>query len=122
MTIEEKRQKVHDYCNGYQSCEDCIFNTPMLNWTKKFDGEHCLHIDLSPESDLDKALALIGYKKTPTDTPSEKENTPIKDSGERREFTSGAVRDMHEGKGDMASIPWESILIVLASKARNFVS
>ena len=34
----------------------------------------------------------------------------IKDSGTRREFETGAVRDMAEGKGDMASIPWESIL------------
>lgn len=36
--------------------------------------------------------------------------TNIKDSGERTQFESGAVRDMHEGKGDMASIPWEAIL------------
>lgn len=35
---------------------------------------------------------------------------PIKDSGERTQFSTGAVRDMHEGKGDMASIPWEAIL------------
>lgn len=34
----------------------------------------------------------------------------VKDSGERTEFESGAVRDMHEGKGDMASLPWESVL------------
>ena len=34
----------------------------------------------------------------------------IKDSGNRREFGTGAVRDMAEGKGDMVSIPWESIL------------
>ena len=34
----------------------------------------------------------------------------IKDSGTRRAFESGAVRDMAEGKGDMVSIPWESIL------------
>ena len=34
----------------------------------------------------------------------------IKDSGERTQFESGAVRDMHEGKGDMVSIPWEAIL------------
>jgi len=34
----------------------------------------------------------------------------IKDSGERTEFESGAVRDMHEGKGDMASLPWEAVL------------
>lgn len=34
----------------------------------------------------------------------------IKDSGERTKFTTGAVRDMHTGKGDMASLPWESLL------------
>ena len=34
----------------------------------------------------------------------------ILDSGDRTEFESGAVRDMHTGKGDMASIPWEAIL------------
>jgi hypothetical protein len=35
---------------------------------------------------------------------------PIKDSGERREFATGAVRDMAEGKGDMVSMPWEALL------------
>ena len=39
-----------------------------------------------------------------------KKKPEIKDSGERTTFETGAVRDMHEGKGDMVSIPWESIL------------
>ena len=34
----------------------------------------------------------------------------IHDSGTRRQFASGAVRDMSAGKGDMVSIPWESVL------------
>lgn len=34
----------------------------------------------------------------------------ILDSGERREFSTGAVRDMAEGKGDMVSMPWEALL------------
>lgn len=34
----------------------------------------------------------------------------ILDSGNRREFESGAVRDIQEGKGDMVSIPWEALL------------
>jgi len=34
----------------------------------------------------------------------------IVDSGERTEFSTGAVRDMSDGKGDMVSIPWEAIL------------
>lgn len=38
------------------------------------------------------------------------DNITIKDSGTRREFSSGAVRDMAENKGDMVSVPWESML------------
>lgn len=34
----------------------------------------------------------------------------IKDSGDRREFSTGAVRDMQEGKGDMVSLPNAAIL------------
>ena len=34
----------------------------------------------------------------------------IKDSGERTEFDTGAVRDMHGGKGRMDLLPWEAIM------------
>ena len=30
----------------------------------------------------------------------------IKDSGERTRFDTGAVRDMHTGKGRMDLLPW----------------
>lgn len=33
----------------------------------------------------------------------------IKDSGERREFETGAVRDIQEGKGRYDLLPWEAI-------------
>lgn len=36
--------------------------------------------------------------------------TTIKDSGERRSFDTGAVRDMAAGKGDMVSLPNAAIL------------
>lgn len=36
----------------------------------------------------------------------------IKDSGNRREFESGAVRDMQEGKGRMDLLPWAAIMEV----------
>lgn len=36
----------------------------------------------------------------------------IKDSGERTEFPSGAVRDMHAGKGRMDLLPWHAIMEV----------
>ena len=36
----------------------------------------------------------------------------IKDSGERTEFGTGAVRDMHSGKGRMDLLPWEALIEV----------
>ena len=36
----------------------------------------------------------------------------ILDSGTRREFTSGAVRDMASGKGRMDLLPWAAIMEV----------
>lgn len=36
----------------------------------------------------------------------------IKDSGERTEFETGAVRDMHTGKGRMDLLPWNAIMEV----------
>ena len=36
----------------------------------------------------------------------------IKDSGLRTEFPSGAVRDMHTGKGRMDLLPWAAIMEV----------
>lgn len=36
----------------------------------------------------------------------------IKDSGQRTAFETGAVRDMHTGKGRMDLLPWEAIIEV----------
>lgn len=36
----------------------------------------------------------------------------IKDSGERTTFETGAVRDMHGGKGRMDLLPWEAVVEV----------
>ena len=36
----------------------------------------------------------------------------IKDSGERTQFSTGAVRDMHSGKGRMDLLPWEALIEV----------
>ena len=38
--------------------------------------------------------------------------TVIKDSGQRTQFETGAVRDMHEGKGRMDLLPWAAIMEV----------
>lgn len=36
----------------------------------------------------------------------------IKDSGERTKFSTGAVRDMHAGKGRFDLLPWRAIMEV----------
>lgn len=36
----------------------------------------------------------------------------IKDSGDRTEFETGFVRDMHAGKGRMDLLPWNAIMEV----------
>lgn len=36
----------------------------------------------------------------------------IKDSGDRTEFSTGAKRDMHAGKGRMDLLPWNAIMEV----------
>ena len=41
-----------------------------------------------------------------------KKKVEIKDSGERTVFETGAVRDMHEGKGRMDLLPWAAIMEV----------
>ena len=34
----------------------------------------------------------------------------IKDSGDRTTYSTGAVRDMHTGKGKMDLLPWAAII------------
>ncbi len=51
-----------------------------------------------------KVCALCAVKE---DTKSLREI--LKDSGNRREFETGAVRDMAEGKGRYDLVPWEAI-------------
>ena len=49
-------------------------------------------------------------REIPEEEIEEEEKQTIKDSGERRQFESGAVRDMAEGKGDMMSLPPNALL------------
>ena len=49
----------------------------------------------------------------------EAENPHIKDSGERREFSSGAVRDIQEGKGRCDLMPLQVIAQLLGGRCDN---
>lgn len=40
------------------------------------------------------------------------DKSQIRDSGNRRDFGTGAVRDMAEGKGRMDLLPWKALIFV----------
>lgn len=52
----------------------------------------------------------IDTTTVPDDTSVDHVEAVIKDSGDRTKFSSGAVRDLHFGKGDMVSLPSAAIL------------
>ena len=78
-----------------------------------FEG-NC-HKCWNSEVEEPKEETKLIYAHTSTDTVSEKStSTPvIKDSGNRREFESGAVRDMQEGKGRCDLMPLEVVAHVV---------
>lgn len=45
----------------------------------------------------------------------------IKDSGKRTEFSTGAVRDMHEGKGDCSLLPLAEVAYVISSPTLAYI-
>ena len=62
LTIEEKRDRLHDYCDNTGCAEDC----KLKNWAGKskfLNGENCLIIEKATEEELDKALELINNTK-----------------------------------------------------------
>lgn len=97
-TIEEMRKEIERYpCNGDCADRDC--GRSAIEYCKcysEFDAPN----DIIAE--WHKAIFPEQYPATTSPT--------IKDSGERREFESGAVRDMAAGKGDMVSLPNAAIL------------
>ena len=101
-SVEEKRDFIVYTCNG-QECEDCVLHTK--DWEHMNDGSGCIDEEEATEAELDRAISMIlgeGEKAVPV----------IKDSGERREFETGAKRDMAAGKGRMDLLPWAAIMEV----------
>lgn len=60
------------------------------------------------KNDLDLSAAIRCVEDAASDVFTGK----IKDSGNRRTFETGAVRDMAEGKGRMDLLPWAAIMEV----------
>ena len=86
---------VPEYCaegrNDIGQCDDC--------WDREISGETALC-----PTPLEKNIAEVNDESIPH----------IKDSGDRTQFASGAVRDMHEGKGRCDLLPLDVIADIYA--------
>ena len=85
------------------------------NWEAIFAREHlelCQTNYEEPEILIGGPAAVHSLKKAGIDVGGGKKMSDIKDSGERTVFSTGSQRDMHEGKGDMLSVPWAAMLRV----------
>ena len=95
MTCKEKLKIEHpdkiteEYVGGYEGCPECYGYLPDPEWCNggaSFECDRCWDREI-PE----------------TDTPR------ILDSGQRREFGTGAVRDIQEGKGRCDLMPLQIV-------------
>ena len=115
MTREEKEEVINNFCAEYDSdeteaCEGCPIH--------KFG--YCTILDCEWTDDMvDKAYAAIAkppvnFVKANPDDEIDSEvdavESGLADSGTRREFASGAVRDVAEGKGRCDLLPAVAIL------------
>lgn len=71
-------------------------------------------VDLTEENKAKLIYAHLGFDRFVDERGSSTEHAQptIKDSGDRTQFESGAVRDLHEGKGRMDLLPWAAIMEV----------
>jgi hypothetical protein len=88
MTVDEKRKALEEFCAMHKDCEDCLLNDAMERCgTPYLLGDYTV-----------THLYNIAF-------PKSEEAPKIKESGSRREFESGAVRDVAEGKGRCDLLP-----------------
>lgn len=111
---------IWDFCQRPGACEKCWNREIPEVSLKQMEAE----LGLAPEE------KEIDYDKHPEDnyvglpaTPGYIDGPRILDSGNRREFESGAVRDIQEGKGRCDLLPLDVVAeylrsVVLASIAR----
>lgn len=121
MTTEEMRQELVDYCDKRWSCQakygkpECPLHGEAFRCgrgahfkSKRIDDEGGVVYTMS-DDEIRAAYAIVFPEPAPT----------IKDSGERREFETGAVRDIQEGKGRCDLLPLDVVAEVLGGGGDN---
>ena len=106
MTCREKLAMEHPEKVGFGYIGGCYGCPTPYGYAKK--PEWCEETEESCTKCWDRDVEEVDNEvKTEVETDVD---SGIKSSDEMTVFASGAVRDRHDGKGDMASLPWEAVL------------
>lgn len=101
-----------------EPCETCVASGTFSEWEpKEWSCETCAHkgilLPCTWPSDCHDGKYWEPKPKQENDEPDQEQTEPqILDSGERREFESGAVRDMAEGKGRCDLMPLDIVAYI----------
>ena len=109
MTKEEKLDALEAYCNTLPEvgCAESGCVIAKVGLQSVCTSQEAFEYYDDWDDDVVEALYSA---LTHNQASSDKREPEIKDSGERTEFATGAVRDMHEGKGRMDLLPWLAII------------
>lgn len=101
MTCFERYKQKH-------GCDPCVLTQcPHLSGGIEIEQpDYCPNINGAEECNRCWDRQVPGLKRIYIDEFVPK----IKDSGERRAFSTGAVRDIQEGKGRMDLLPWAAVM------------
>lgn len=104
-----------------EPCKTCVTSGTFIGWEPKAirDCDTCAHniIGIGPDGYGEPCATCVSeLESSDSDIPPMWEPEPqepqILDSGERREFESGAVRDMAEGKGRCDLMPLDIVAYI----------
>ena len=107
----------HDGILAYRDmCKRCVESGAFSEWKpKEWSCETCGYVDVNDDNGgcWSPRNCIQGSEWSPKMSDVEFSSEPqILDSGERREFESGAVRDMAEGKGRCDLMPLDIVAYI----------
>ena len=118
MTIEEKRQAMRKICHQNAECKQCRLSE--IKYKKDIRCGQGFSWDDLPEKQVEMAYDYLFGGKEKVELKAETTTCGIKDSGERRAFETGAVRDIQEGKGRCDLLPLQEVSLFFDRKPEIF--
>ena len=113
--ISYLEEYLNKYPDAYVDIESMCPRDPLPDCDRHHNKEKCRKCwvrEIPTNSINGKALDEFNKIGNPNAVSPKDIHQVIKDSGDRTKFDTGAVRDMHEGKGRMDLLPWAAIMEV----------